>query len=376
MIRSLCVFLLVYASVNTYAQPCDKFPADCPDNEMLQQAAEKKWEGPADLKVKEEYLMQDSLRHFTIRMMEDIAKKKNWRLYELLEDQESGIGIDDNTKPLPYLLRRPCHWGISFIFIVSEDSLQAWQNWYNTDLKRRSDEVVEGYKQTDNSSEQSFVDSATYYGNQKAKYMTDHLADYQKALLSSDPKSQKKYEDEMKKYDSKINAFINNANGKKDENFLGANSLQENLQEYKKRNTISYRNASLMRVSFNINDYTTPAFSETVKMEKPLPVPSAALAALFHNSQPDEFDRLSQFLRSPDFALLLFGKWITRLNQYNSYDAVYRSDKKANDAVSVKKIPPDKVQTISVFIEGSPGYINRFLQSFDPQKLNSLVVKE
>src|SRR6266480_4801666 len=78
------LWLLLIFHFDVRAQTCDQFPADCPDNETLQQQAEKKWESFTDLKVKEEYAMQDSLRHFTMTMMQDLAKKKNWEYYTFL----------------------------------------------------------------------------------------------------------------------------------------------------------------------------------------------------------------------------------------------------------------------------------------------------
>jgi hypothetical protein len=306
----ILLFLLsqVYVSYHTEAQSCMQFPADCPDNESLQQMAEKKWEGPADLKVKEEYAMQDHLRDFFISMMQQMAKSENWQYYLFQEDQESGIGIDGNTKPLSYPLRRPCQWGISFIFIANEDSLKAWQNWYNNDLQNAINNMVNSYKQ-----------AANYQSN-----------------------------DEIKKQ-------------------------QESFETYKHNKTIAYRNESIIRVTCNINEYTTASLSENAKIVKQLPEPGVSLSVLVHNNQPDEHEIFGQYLRSSDYALLLFGRWVLTLNEYNAYNAMYRADKKSNDAVTIKKIPSDKVQTITIHVEGASKYINQFLQSLDMQKLTGLI---
>ncbi len=381
-ILPLLLFLLsqVFGTCLAEAQSCRQFPADCPDNEMLQQMTEKKWEGPADLKVKEEYAMQDNLRDFFTSMMQQMAKRENWQYYLFLEDHGPGIGIEGNTKPLPYPLRHPCQWGISFVFIVNEDSLHAWQNWYNNDLQNEMNKAVHSYKQSENDLskdeiQKKYFDSAGYYGDQKTKYMTGHAADYQKAIVDNDIKGQKKYEVEMKRYDDMINASINKANGKRDETFSGTAKQQEDFQTYKHNRTMAYRNASIIRVTYNVNEYTTGSLAETAKTVKLLSEPDASLSVILHNSQPDEHEIFGQYLRSPDYALLLFGKWVLKLNVYNSYDAVYRADKKSNDAVSVKKIPCDKVQTIIIHVEGGTNYIYQFLQSLDIKKLNSLIDK-
>ncbi|MFI5185568.1 MAG: hypothetical protein ACHQF0_02520 [Chitinophagales bacterium] len=381
--KLLLFSIFLFCSAGIYSQQCDYFPADCPDNETFQQQAEKKWDGPADLKVKEEYAMQDSLRHFTIAMMQDIAKKKNWECYTFIEDQDNGIGIDGNTKPLPYPLRRPCQWGISFVFIVNKDSLNAWQNWYKTDLQNASNKVVDSYKQSGNEISQDenrkkFLDSANYYGDQKAKYMTDHAADYQKALLSNDSKTQKKYEDEMKRYDDKINAFINKTNDKTTENYSSPGSQFKDLETYRHKNTIAFRNGSIIRVSMNINDYLAYADDDdgNKKIVKQLPIPGSTIALLLHNNSPDEHEIFGQYLRSPDVVVAFFGKWMLKPDQYHSYHSAYFADKKNTDALTVKKIPCDKVQTIVLHVEGSPKYMNQFLQAFDTEKLKNLIVKE
>ena len=128
-------------------------------------------------------------------------------------------------------------------------------------------------------------------------------------------------------------------------------------------------------MTFYFNNYTTRE-TDNSKVIKSLPVSSSSLANLFHNNIPDETNRLSTYLRGTDYAFVLFGKWNTKLNQYNAYDAVFRFDKSANDIVSVKKIPSDKVRTILVTIEGTPGNITTFSNMFNWQMLNSVVVKE
>jgi hypothetical protein len=58
-----------------------------------------------------------------------------------------------------------------------------------------------------------------------------------------------------------------------------------------------------------------------------------------------------------------------------SYQAIYSLDKKNTDKVSPKKITCDKIQTISVQVDGSPFYTEEFLKLLNTEKLNSLIVK-
>jgi hypothetical protein len=173
-----------------------------------------------------------------------------------------------------------------------------------------------------------------------------------------------------------MNDYVNKANNKQSEMFSNADSKTESLQEYKKRKTIAYRNASTLRVSFVFNGDITPSLAEAAKMVKQLNVSNTSFSALFHNSAPDETQLISSFQTSPDFAFLFFGKWNTKLDENKSYRAMYSLDKAASDVTSPKKIASDKVQTTHVGLEGSTTSINQFIQSFQTQKLNALIINQ
>lgn len=351
------------------------FPADCPDDGRIESVKDSdicisNWIIPQEIS------MQNRLRATLTSIVQEVSAKKSWEAYEVTEANSGGIGLDGNTRAMPYSLRPPFHFSMIFDFIVSSDSLVAWQNWYNNDLKSKADDVVNSYKQTNNNSEQPLVDSSMYYANQMTKYMSDHAAEYQKAILANDIKYQKKYNDDITRYQKRIDQFVNKANGKRDENFSRANGKSEDLQSYKKRKTISFRNSSTLRVTIQINEYNTVSISETTKAVKPLSVASSSFTTLFHNSDPDESSLPDSFEQNPDFAMVLLGKWNTKLNQDRAYDAAYKSDQQEMKAGVAKKIPCDKVQTISVFVEGEPQNINDFLQIFNWKQLNSMIVKE
>ena len=377
--KTFTILLLLFFIITraTQAQDCTYFPADCPQTGDIE-AAQDSAACINNLVVAEEITMQNNLRKAFTSMMEEIARNKNWEVYEYTEGSGGGVGSDGKATPYPQ--RRPYEFMISFNFIVNKDSLEAWQTWYSNDLKNASEKVVDSYKQSannlsDDKNAQEYLDSAMYYSNLKAKYMSDHAAEYQKAILGGDTKTQKKYEEELKRYDDKINAFINRKNDKTDATFSASKSQFGNLETYKHKNTIAFRNGSTIRVTFNVNDYITTANDGDKKIVKQLATP-ATLALLMHNDSPNEHEVFGQYLRSPDVALFLFGKWLSKPDGYHNYHAGYFADKKNMDAVTVKKIPCDKVQTIVLHIEGSQKYFSQFLQLVDMEKLNSLVVKE
>jgi hypothetical protein len=375
LLKWILAFLFAFALSNANAQGnCEYFPADCPDN--IEDARDSDI-CISNLILPQEISMQNKLRELVTSLMNETAKKTGWPVYEYSE--AAGSGIKSGEKALAYPFRRPYQWQISFVFIVNEDSLHAWQSWYNNDLPKASNKVLDAYRQSGNdlsqdASRQKYLDSATYYGNLKAKYMTAHAAEYQKAIVGGDGKTQKKYEDEMKKYDDRVNACIEKTNDKSAKDFSSSKSQFDDLETYKHKNTIAFRNGSIIRVTLNVNDYIAMADDDEKKIIKQLSAPASTMGLMIHNPSPDEHEIFGQYLRSPDVALLLFGKWILKQDEYHAYHSVYYSDKKNTDMVTVKKILCDKVQTMVLHVEGGPKYINQFLQLLNTQKLNSWII--
>lgn len=374
--------LLVFFSQAIHAQSCDQFPADCPETGNIE-AAQDSDACIKNMMVAQEITMQNQLRKKITDLMQMVADKNKWDIYEFAEEAASGSfrhKPNGDVELISYSLRPPHEYSISFIFILNKDSLEVWKNWLNNELIQKSNDLVESYKQ--NSTEHSpsdYSDSALYYGNLKTKYITDHTTDYQKALVANDQKGIKKYEDEMKKLDDKIDYFTNKANSKTNDNFSTANENYKDLQYYKHQTTLRFRNATMIRIKFDFNaNNAAPSSSETMHPSEKANCPEASLAAFYQNTSPDEneiFD-LNQFTRCTDFAWLLFGKWNLKEDQYHSYHSLFSLDKKNTDMVTLKKILCDQVQTMVIHLEGSKNYINRFLQSFDIQKLSNLVTAQ
>jgi hypothetical protein len=124
-----------------------------------------------------------------------------------------------------------------------------------------------------------------------------------------------------------------------------------------------------------VNEHTSPSYDDT-HFGKDLVLPGAVISKLMHNAETVDNEVFGSYKRATDFAIAFFGKWITKPDRYNAYDAVYFSDPKNTDGVTVKKIPCDKVQTIEMHVEGSTMNISQFLKLSDTQKINSLVIKQ
>ncbi len=149
------------------------------------------------------------------------------------------------------------------------------------------------------------------------------------------------------------------------------------MQDFKRKKEEGFRNASMLRVKIDINSAEAIASSITEDFHRTgqLNIPHAVVADQYHNDRTDEkaiFD-LNQFKRCTDLAFLLFGNWTLRPDGYAYYHPAYRSDKKNTDLTTVKTIQSDVVRVIAMHVEGSPRYINSFLQSLDADQLYRLI---
>ena len=149
------------------------------------------------------------------------------------------------------------------------------------------------------------------------------------------------------------------------------------MQDLKRKKEEVFRNSSMLRVKIEINtsDAIASAITEDFHRTGQLNVVRAALAAQYHNDRTDEkaiFD-LNQFKRCTDLAFILFGNWTLKPDGNEYYHPVYKSDKKNIDLTTAKTIQSDVVRVIAMHVEGSPRYINSFLQSLDTDQLYRLI---
>ena len=149
------------------------------------------------------------------------------------------------------------------------------------------------------------------------------------------------------------------------------------MQELKRKKEEGFRNASMLRVKIEINtaDAMASSITDDFHPSGQLNISHAAVALRYHNDRTDEkaiFD-LNQFKRCTDLAFLLFGNWTLKPDGYAYYHPVYRADKKNIDLTTMKTIRSDGVRVISMHVEGSPRYIDSFLQSLDADQMYKLI---
>ncbi|MEO6916272.1 MAG: hypothetical protein ABI151_12010 [Chitinophagaceae bacterium] len=289
----LCMFFSLQAN----AQNCDVFPADCPETGDME-AAQDSGACIRNLILSQEIAMQNQLREKFKNQMQEIADARKWEMYEYTEMAGAGASrhkANGDMELVPYNIRPPYEYSISFIFIINKDSLNAWHSWYYNDFQNASDQLVDSYKN-------------------------------------------------------------------------GGSPDVNDLEKYKRKITLAYRNASMIRIKFEINPkFSSPSSSETIRDVGKLNYPGATLAALYHNTAPDENEiySLNQYTRCADLGYLLFGSWDLKADESHYFHARFSLDKMNTDLVTVKKIPCDRLRTMAVHIEGSILSICEFIQSLD-----------
>jgi hypothetical protein len=118
------LFSLVLSN-GVQAQSCSYFPADCPSDRQLPDSADR-LTNPI---IPSEIDMELSLREFFTGLMQNLAAGKGWEVYRFDETAGSGYLNSNRSGPLAADFRPPHEYEISFIFIVNQDSLRAWQQW-------------------------------------------------------------------------------------------------------------------------------------------------------------------------------------------------------------------------------------------------------
>ena len=193
-------------------------------------------------------------------------------------------------------------------------------------------------------------------------------------ILIVDQDSLRAWRDWLKDYTTKMQDQIKDlaANG----NMTGFTKMQEFL----KSKTESFRNASMIRVKFEINPGSTAVstITENLHLKTMAPVPHAVVAIQAHNDKTDVHGiyELNQFTRCNDFVFLLFGNWITKpVSDLNYFPLFHPGDKKM-DVSSIKAIPCDRVRAIALHVEGAPKYISQFMQLLDTESIYQNIHKE
>jgi hypothetical protein len=294
-------------SVGVLGQACSYFPADCPTSQLADSA--DRFNNPI---VPEEVSMEIRMHDFLSDLMQALADKKKWQVYQYNETHNTGYLNASRTGALDFKLRPPHEYEISFILIVNSDSLQAWQTW-----------------------QRDFTQALVAEAD-KVNQNTENYATYT-ATMTKLQESQKIITERFRNASMiRVKYVLNSTDG------ATLSTIQDNMHH-----------SGLIHVAHT-------ALAEQAHNDK--------------TDEQGGFD-LDQFTRCDDLVFLLFGNWDIKPNGYRYYHAAYYNDKKNVDLVTPKNVTSDKIRTIVMHVEGAPAYLNQFLQSLDTEKLSQVITQ-
>jgi hypothetical protein len=345
------VFIFLFGiNLSSFAQQCDQFPADCPNDGEIQQAEDSSV-CITNLIFPVEISMQNLARDVTDTLLNQFAKKNNWQIIKLDEEAASG-SRDGNGNSVPEEKRRPHKYEITYEFIVNADSLSLWKKWIN-DFANGSADQFHQYQNNialQQNVIQQYSDSMTYYTTLAGQNATD--------------------QNRFTYYMNKANAFSDKINSIT--NSPQTQQINNSRDDERTARTIQFHDGSIFQVTVSFNNYLTENAGEPISTTN---ISGVTLLRNYYNAKPDMNDAIHYFTHSKNMTLILLGAWQSQTDQYGSYHATFELNGANTDAISVKKTPSYKIQNIDIHLSGNRNAIQKFLQEINLQKLNALILK-
>lgn len=371
-------------------QDCPRSPAPCPldgEIENNKDAAERTKDNAL---FTQDIQLEDRLRDAVTTELKRIAGAKGWEVYELTEQ---GIGnpyifisgYDWNTCPFN---RRPPHrFRISFIVITNPDSLGLWKNWLLTDLQQRSDQLLQEYKTDQGESGvvlQKYQDSMQYYMQQYGDFLQSTQTAYMKDLQDKNQKA-------LDAHDRKAKDILANTDRIKKEmedvqNGSRSTRASNSFANYADNQTCIFAEGSIALVSFDFNPYQADRGvnddAETLT-ESLLTIPHASVALMIGNHVAANRNNYRPNYNSFAFenpscgAMVLFGSYMPRDKEYATYRCAFAKNYRDSKSTigDIKPVTEDKIQNISVHVQGRRDKVKTILQAFNWDGLNQLIYK-
>lgn len=384
--------LLLNITAGVYAQPCDVYPADCPHEESIKAAKDRDIAASNRL-LPQEMDMMDRTRKFFTDYFGGLAALQHWQLYEFNEDY--AVAACAKQSDVPYLLKSPCTYNISFLVIVNKDTMAAWKKWaddFKEKLIRQGDAATQSFQNNDPANDpttKKYIDSAEYYGNLKNKYIEQHAQQYANDIQKNNQNGIKEFENSSARYDKIITAFTSKAYGNTSNNLQLLEQQTDKNQLEERTQTRRFRDAATLLIHISINaplensGISDPATQKYLLPQKKWLLPGTTSGGLLHNTLPMAKERLRSdgdydmdYVYPTDMGILFFGSWLPVESRYNMFQAGYTANRVNTDCVSVKKNNCDKIQVMTIHLEGNANNITHFINLLDTQKLNGLLVKQ
>lgn len=355
----------------SHAQPCPQFPAACPDLRSDPGSAGDSISRLGSPVLPCEVAMENRLRNWAAALVNNIASKEKWDVTEIYEALGGGYR-DENDAVLVYE-RRPAHWArMVWQFVVDKDSLQAWRGWLEDLSRRRLDQAGRSLARINSrqGTTQAYMDSANYWGGLMAKYMTDHIAQYQKDLAAGNKTGVNVYEKGVDAYRNKQDYFINKATDlQKDPQGEKDNADREKEFNVQK---LRFHEACVVVIEFDFNNrlVETAGGKRTAS-----PGGSPPAAKWYAIPQPDLLDAVNYYTHSHNMALWMVGSWAPQPDTYGNYNAVWAADKSNWRTVTAKKIKSDKIQNLFIRISGNAAAMRRILADLPAEEFERLITR-
>ena len=366
----LLTFLLA-AVPAAQAQPCPQFPANCPDNTVTDRGSPD--DSVARLLnplIPQEVAMENRLRQWAQTLVNSIAQKEGWEVVEIADD--AAAGYRNTTDAVLAYDRRPAHWfHMTWQFIVSKDSLQAWRDWLTGFSQRRLD-ATQQYMSNINAKQgaiQAYMDSANYWGDLMAKYMTSHIEQYQKDLVAGNKTGISTYEKGVEVYRKRQDGFLNKAAElQKDPS---AEKASADADQESNSQKLRHRDATVVILEFDFNN----RIAQTAGNKVPSPPGSAPAIKWYANPEPELLDNVHFFTHSRHMALWLIGAWAPNPDRDGSYQSTWSASRDETHTYSNKKIKCDKVQNLFCQVSGNAAAMRRILADLPADELEKLITR-
>lgn len=200
--------------------------------------------------------------------------------------------------------------------------------------------------------------------NLYSTYLTAHQNEG--ADLFTKDKHPKYYQDKENEFINKMNALTQQTQDK--------SGIQQ-MQDEKEQATRRFRNNTVVQVQFRVNPFVGNAINESSgpieSIAASYPLPKTTLTK-FYTIQKDKTS--TDLFKWNNSMLILLGNFKTTPTDKYVYSSGFNQGGQG-DEHTPKKIKSDKVQNISITINGNKSNIEKLVKFIDVDKLNNTIVK-
>jgi hypothetical protein len=379
---------VIYNQSMQAQEDCKWQPAPCPNSESINETMDAANRTKDNDIFQQEIKMESRLRNMLTAEVQRVAKANKWRVYELNEEGTSGppyifISYDD-WEATPFNKRPPHQYQIGFIFIINEDSLQAWRNWLLNDVKQQTTQVAQQYnKSQGNPLLQQYQDSIKHYTQAYTDFIQKNSAAYVKNIQNNNKKGVDDFQRRQRLYLEKVDSFQKKIQEVEHQGNNGFDVFNDEVNN----KTVVFAEHSMALIHFYINPYKADFALENGEQVNILPQQSISIPHAFYagittnNAKADghnyELNYHGFVFNNPScIGTVMFGSYLPK-DSYNYYSASFSKDFNNKQGVigKVKVLTCDKIQNILMHVEGSNSNVNKIIAEINWGKMYDLLSK-